>query len=137
MIWNEVAREAGSGLKLVQVPSFRRPTKRIDWVVLPKSFRKDVDAYLGWCACVDSFAANARSRPLAPNTLALRRNQIHAAVTALIETGVRPTVIRSLADLVPLENFKCILRRRDKMIGSRENIFNHDLAIALLDIARR
>jgi integrase len=137
MIWNEAAQQSGAGLKPVKVPSSRYPAKRIESRLLPRSFRKDVDAYLSWCACADPFAAKARSRPLAPQTLNLRRNQVHAAVTALVESGIKPTTIRSLADLVSNENFKRILRRRDKMVAGHENIFNHDLAIALVDLARR
>ena len=83
------------------------------------------------------FAADARSRALAPQTIKLRRNQIHAAVTALVESGVKPTAIKSLADLVSPENFKRILRRRHEMVGGRENVFNHDLARALVQIARQ
>jgi integrase len=66
----------------------------------------------------------------------LRRDQIHAAVTALIESGVHPTAITSLADLVSPENFKRILRRRHEIVGGRENMFNHDLAQALVQIGR-
>ena len=84
----------------------------------------------------DSFAADARSRALAPRTLKLRRDQIHAAVTALVESGVKPTAITSLADLVSPENFKRILRRRHETVGGRENAFNRDLAKALVQIAR-
>ena len=83
------------------------------------------------------FAADARSRALSPQTIKLRRNQIHAAVTALVESGVKPTAIKSLADLVSPENFKRILRRRHEMVGGRENVFNHDLARALVQIARQ
>ena len=43
----------------------------------------------------DPFAADARSRPLAPRTLRLRRDQIHAAVTALVESGTKPAAILS------------------------------------------
>ena len=81
------------------------------------------------------FAADARSRALAPQTIQLRRNQIHAAVTALVESGVRPSAITSLADLVSPEKFKRILRRRNETVGGRENVFNGDLARALVQIA--
>jgi integrase len=73
---------------------------------------------------------------LAPRTVKLRQDQIHAAVTALVESGVKISTIKSLAALVVPENFKRILRRRHEMVGGRENIFNHDLAVALLQIAR-
>ena len=83
------------------------------------------------------FAADARSRALAPQTIKLRQNQIHAAVTALVESGIKPAAIKSLADLVSPENFKRILRRRYETVGGRENVFNCDLARALVQIARQ
>ena len=98
-IWNEAARDPALGLRPVTVPSYRAP-KRIDWALLPKAFRRDVDEHLSWCSVCDPFAADARPRALAPRSLRLRRDQIHAAVTALVESGIKPSAIRSLADLV-------------------------------------
>ena len=90
LIWNEVAKL--SGLRLVTVASFRAPIKRVDWTQLTASFRQDLESHLHWCGGTDVFAANARYRALAPRTLKLRRNQIHAAVTALVESGVKDAV---------------------------------------------
>jgi hypothetical protein len=132
LIWNEAAEHSEFGLQTVLVPSFRRPAKRIEWTGLTKAFRKDVDKYLTWCGGADVFAADARARALAPQTIKLHRNQVHAAITALVESGVKPTAIKSLADLVSPEHFKRILRRRHEAIGGRENVFNHDLARALV-----
>jgi integrase len=137
VIWNETAIRPEFGLKMVQVPSFRRPAKRIEWAGLTNAFREDVDQYLIWCSGADVFAADARPRALSPQTIKLRQNQIHAAVTALVASGIKPAAIKSLADLVSPENFKRILRRRHEMVGGRENVFNHDLARALVQIARQ
>jgi integrase len=137
LIWNEAAEHSEFGLQTVQVPSFRRPAKRIEWTSLTDAFRKNGDEYLSWCGGADVFAADARPRALSPQTIKLRQNQIHAAVTALVESGVNPKTIRSLRDLVSPENVKRILRRRNEMVGGRENIFNHDLAWTLVEIARR
>jgi integrase len=137
LIWNEAVRQSRIELQHVEVPSFCRPPRRIDWGLLPLRFRKDVDSFLDWCAGVDPFAADARSRALAPQTVKLRRAQIHAAATALSESGVNPKTIRSLRDLVSPENMKRIVRRRHEMVGGRENIFNHDLARTLVEIAGR
>jgi integrase len=136
LIWNELAHRSTFDLRPVKVPSFRRPAKRIDWTLLASAFRKDVDNYLTWCAG-DPLAADARSRPLAPQTIKLRQNQIHAAVSALGESGIKSRAIKSLADIVLPENFKRILRRRHEMVGGRENVFNHDLARSLVEIARQ
>ena len=134
LIWNEAARDPALGLRRVTVPSYRTP-KRIDWGLLPDAFRQDVDNYLSWCGVSDPFAADARPRALAPRTRRLRRDQIHAAVTALVESGTEPSAILSLADLVSPNHFKSILRRRLDGVSGEENIFNHDLGKALIQIA--
>ena len=73
LIWNEAARDQRLGLQSVTIASFRGPPKRIDWSLLPVSFRREVDDYLGWAGRSDPFAADARPRALAPRTLRLRR----------------------------------------------------------------
>jgi integrase len=133
-IWNEAARDPALGLRRVTVPSYRMP-KRIVWTRLSKAFRQDVDAHLAWCAVCDPFAADARPRPLAPRSLRLRRDQIHAAVTAVVESGIKPSAIRSLADLVTPEHFKRILRTRLANVDGAENTFNRGLGYALSQIA--
>ena len=136
LIWNEAARVPGLGLQTVTVASFRGPPKRVDWALLPAAFRQDVDNYLSWGSGSDPFAADARSRALAPETLRLRRDQIHAAASALVECGTKPASIRSLAELVTANNLKTILRWRLERVGSEENSFNHNLGRVLLQIAR-
>jgi hypothetical protein len=108
----------------------------VDWALLPRSFRRDVDKYLEWASQFDPFDPECRPRRLAPQTLRLRRDQIHAAVSALIDTGMKPAAIRSLADLVTPVNLKRILRRRVEMVDGVQNSFNQSLAIALTLIAR-
>jgi hypothetical protein len=136
LVWNEAARDGELGLQSLTVPSFRRPPKRIDWALLSRPFRRDVDKYLQWASQSDPFALDSRRRRLGPQTLRLRRDQIHAAVSALVVSGIRPTAVRSLADLVTPANFKRILRRRVEMVGGAQNSFNQSLAIALTLIAR-
>jgi integrase len=136
LIWNAIAQKSGFSLQPLSVPSFRA-ARRIDWSILPNSFRNELDRYLDWCSCDNPFAANARSRPLAPQTINLQRNHIHAAVTALIDSGILPKTITSLRNLVTIDNFKRILRRRHEMVGGGENVFNRDLARTLIEIARR
>lgn len=136
-IWNEIVLHVpGSGLKPVTVPSFRAPVQRVDATMLPGSFREDVAAHLQWCECNDVFAADARTRPLSARSIALRRNQIHAAVTALVASGQDPASIKLLADLVTPEAFKNILRHRHTAVEGKSNSFNTYLAMALVSIAR-
>jgi integrase len=136
-IWNEAALTSRLNLKRLTVPSFQQPAKRLNWSLLPGSFHEDLDAYLRWSGGLDTFATDVRSRPLAPQTVKLHRSHVHAAVTALAESGISPAAITSLADLVNVESFKGILRRRHEMAGGRENDFNGALARTLVDLARR
>jgi integrase len=136
LVWNEAARDAALGLQSLAVPSFRGPPKRIDWALLSRSFQRDVDKFLKWASQSDSFAAESRPRRLAPRTLRLRRDQIHAAVSALIDSGIKPATINSLADLVTPDNFKRIMRRRVELVDGAPNSFNQSLGIALVLIAR-
>ena len=134
-IWNEAARDPALGLQPVTVVSFHGPPKRIDWILLPAPFRKDSEDYLTWAGGADPFAADARSRALAPRSLRLRRDQIHAAVSALVVSGTKPATILSLADLLTPDNVKRILRYRLEGVDGKENTFNHTLGRALVQIA--
>jgi integrase len=134
-IWNEATQDTKLGFRPVTVPSFRGAPKRVDWKLLSESFRMDVDKYLAWCAVSDPFATDARSRPISAGTLRLRRDYVHAAVTALIESGVKLSTIRALADLVCPDHLKRILRQRLDSVGGEENVFNFQLGRALLQIA--
>jgi integrase len=135
-IWNEVARDPELGLQQVGVPSRRGQPQRIAWSALPTSFRTDVDAYLCWASRSDPFAPDARPRALKAPTLRLRRDQIHAALTALVESGANPVDIRSLTDLVTPASLINILRHRLAKAGGEENGFNHDVGVTLTLIAR-
>jgi hypothetical protein len=119
LIWNDAAHDPKLGLKPVTVASFRGPPKRIDWSILPDCFKQDVDNYLSWAAGTDPFAADARARALAPRTLRLRRDQIHAAVSALVECGNEPAAIRSLADLVSINAVRHIFAPAPRRSGRR------------------
>ena len=66
----------------------------------------------------------------------LSRDQIHAAVTALVKSGTKPEGIRSLADLVTAGNSKSILRQRLADAGGQHKSFNFYLARALVRIAQ-
>jgi integrase len=136
-IWNElVAAQPELGLRAVTVPSFKVPARRIEWSKLSDPFRSDVDQYLKWCSISDPFDPKARLRPLASQTLQLRRDQIHAGITALVESGINLATVTSLAALVTPDALKRILRRRLEASQGRINTFNHAMAKALVQIAR-
>ena len=136
VLWNKVAEDSDLGLRPVAIPSFRKPPQRVSESLLCPSFIEDREDYLGWCGVVDPFADDARPKRLAPRTLKLLKDQIHAAVTALVKSGTKPDQIRSLADLVTVKNLKEILRQRLTDAGGEKKSFDHSLAKALVRIAR-
>jgi integrase len=104
---------------------------------LPASFREDLEAHLAWAACQDPFAPEARSRPLAPNSIRLRREQVRTAVTALVAAGTSLASITSLGALVTPAAFKSIWRQRQtRPHRGGSNVSDQDLAKALVAIAR-
>ena len=135
LIWNKIAADPALGLTRLTVPSFRTPN-RIDWNILPDSLTREVAEYLAWCAASDPFATDTRPRALSPRTLRLLRDQLHAAITALVESGINPIDIKSLGDLVRPTHFLRILRHRLDRVSGAENSFNYFLARALVQMAR-
>jgi integrase len=135
-VWNEMTRRWACQLKMLSVPSFAKPSKRIAWSALGNEFRQEIDNYLRWCGGEDVFAADARAQPMAPRTVELCRNQLRAAVTALVESGVDVGQLTSLAELVSPRNFKAILTHRYEGKNGLANTFNIYPARALIRIAR-
>jgi integrase len=134
MIWNKTA-DRDLGHNTVTIPSFKKSPKRISESLLCPSFIEDRENYLAWCEVVDPFAGDARPKRLATRTLKLARDQIHAAVTALVKSGTKPDQIQSLADLVAVKNLKDILRQRLANAGGEHRSFDHYLARAVVRIA--
>jgi integrase len=132
--WNKLA-EAAVGLQSVQIPSHRPPSKRASWDQLPTSFRKDVNKYLVWCAVPDPLDESARARALAPETIRLRRDHIHLAVSAAIAGGVEAKRLTSLDRLVEPETYKMLLRQRWEEAGQKFTNYTRAVATTLIVIA--
>jgi integrase len=135
-VWNALARQRARKLRILTVPSFAKPAKRIAWSALGDEFRQDLEDYVRWCGGADMFAADARDRPMALRTVQLCRDQVRAAVTALVESGADPSQLTALADLVSPRNFKAILTHRYESHNGLANSFDTYLARALIRIAR-
>jgi integrase len=131
--WNALVKLAPSSkLKAVSVPSFKPATRRVDWDILPASFRQDLEDYLAWCAMPDPLDEGARARMLAPRTRRLRREQIHSAVTAALAAGVQPTHLVSLAALLDAGVVRALLRHMWKADGGKLSAYTHGVAGMLL-----
>jgi hypothetical protein len=112
-LWNKlVAIFPQQGLSPVEIPAKEVTWHRIPWKELPKSFKRETEEYLAWCAVSDPLNENSRARALAPQTIRLRRHYIHLAATAACEAGLKASRLTSLSKLVQPEVFRSILRQQ-------------------------
>jgi integrase len=134
--WNKlVAARPEAGLRLVSVPNIRPAPTRISWGELPTAFREDVERMLIWACCPDPLEEGARERPLAPQTLRLRQQHIHSAVSAAAAAGVPLSQLTSLASLVEPDTFRALLRHRWRQDGCRLSAYTHGVVVTLIVIA--
>ena len=135
-LWNRlVALFPQRRLHRVEIPAKKVSWRRISWDELPKSFRKEVEEYLTWCAASDPLDKEARARALAPQTLRLRRHYIHLAATAASEAGVKVGRLTSLRKLVEPEVFRSILRNQWQQNGGKASAHLVALATDLIALA--
>ncbi|KFG69402.1 tyrosine-type recombinase/integrase [Microvirga sp. BSC39] len=120
----------------VTVASRRQAPTRVDLGALPTSFVEDLEAYLAWALGQDLFDPNTRTRPLAPKTVQLRRQQIQSAVTALVQSGTPAGSLLSLGDLVTVDAVRSILRGRYEHVGRSANAYNDGIGKTLVSVAR-
>jgi hypothetical protein len=134
--WNEMVDVfPGAGLQKVTVPPSRLRRTRIPLCEFPRSFLDDWNSFAKWAHGEDVFADDARPVALKQSTLDVMLRRIHLAVNALAETGVEPSSIGKLADLVTVDAFRNILRRRHEVAGGKANYDNFGMAMNLLQIA--
>jgi integrase len=134
--WNAlVALREAADLRPVAVSANGRALIRIPWQRLPASFREDAERYLIWAGVPDPLAEGARPRALASQTLHLRRDYIHSAVSAATAAAIPVDQLTSLACLVEPETFRALLRHRWREDGCRLSAYTHGVAITLIALA--
>jgi integrase len=135
-MWNALARlPHARGLRPVSVPPSMCEPVRIPWHRLPKPFQEDVEGYLNWLSVPDPLAEGARTRRLAPQTIALQRNHLQSAVTAAVAAGIPLGELTSLLALVAPDSVRALLRHRWKEDGNRFSSFTHAIAVTLVAVA--
>ena len=85
-----------------------RSTEAGRLALLSRSFRRDVDKFHKWSSQSNPFAPDSARNASRHGRCGCAGIRFHAAVSALIDTGMKPAAIRSLADLVTPVNFKRI-----------------------------
>jgi hypothetical protein len=134
--WNDVVDIfPHAGLQKVAVPPSRLRRTRIPLCEFPRSFLDDWNSYAKWAHGEDVFADDARPVRLKQSSLDVMLRRIHLAANALVETGVEPGSICKLADLVTVDAFRSILRRRHDVAGGKPNYDNFGMVMNLLQIA--
>ncbi|TIM13262.1 MAG: site-specific integrase [Mesorhizobium sp.] len=123
-------------LQKVDVPVSRLRRSRVPPTEFPESFRQDWNGYAAWAHGDDVFADNARPKPLKQNTLDSYFQRVHLAASTLVQTGVKATSVRTLADLVTVDAFKRILGKRHEVTNGLPSHENFQLAWLLVRLAR-
>jgi len=135
-LWNRlVTLSPDQGLGRVEVPAKNVTWQRVSWLELPASLREDAENYLRWCSVPDPLEENARARALAPETLRLRRHNIHLAASAACYGGIDKDGLTSLSRLVEPEIFRAILRQQWEKNGGKLSSYLVGLANVLITLA--
>jgi integrase len=135
-LWNKLATLTPSqNLRRVAIPENSVTWRRVPWLDLPASLRKDAEGYLRWCSVPDPLEENARARALAPETLRLRRHNIHLAASAACYGGIDKRRLTSLTKLVEPEIFRAILRQQWDKNGGKLSAHLVGLANDLITLA--
>jgi integrase len=135
-LWNKLATIlADRNLRRVEVPEKSVTWQRVPWLELPASLRKEAEEYLRWCSVPDPLEENARARALAPETLRLRRHNIHLATSAACYGGIDKSKLTSLSRLVEPDIFRAILRQQWEKNGGKLSSHLVGLANVLITLA--
>lgn len=136
-MWNEVGDLfPDNRLQKVDVPVSRLRRSRVPPTSFPDSFGQDWNAFAAWAHGDDVFADDARPKPLKQTTLDGYSQRVHLAASTLVQTGVDVASIRSIADLVTVDAFRRILRKRHEVSNGRASHENFHLAWLLVRLAR-
>jgi site-specific recombinase XerD len=133
--WNAAVREV-SGFP--QIPLHRESRKKsvtLAWTCFPVSLYEDTAVWLDELSGKD-LLAEGPIRPVKASTVETREYQIRYFASALVDAGVDPQSLKTLADLVSLANFETGLRHLYQRNGNKASSTLGNLGGALIAIAR-
>lgn len=136
-LWNKAADTVPGWPRVrLPVPNYQRTSYCVRWRSLPASLRDETDRYMSWFGRVGFTRGRTASAVRAPATCARNRKQIHALVSALVNSGRDPDGLRSLSDIVAVEAVKEAMRYRLKQHKGRVTQYDRSIADTVIQIAR-
>lgn len=112
-----------------------RDVYSLPWDRFPASLKVDVDAWLDHLAGTDPLAERD-FKPLNSASLHTRKRQIHLFVSAIALSGKDPNDLRTLADIVALDNVAAGLRFFWERAGKTRSVHAGQIAGVLKSVAR-
>ncbi|TVR08200.1 MAG: site-specific integrase [Salinarimonadaceae bacterium] len=135
--WNNaVADIPGWPARRLQAPEGRQGYA-MPWRALPESLRREAEVWLIQHATPDPFAVAGPLQALRPGTIEARRFGIRQLVSALHETGIDVSELRSLGDLARPEIAERALRFFWIRAGEKPTVQTGQLAQLVVTIARQ
>lgn len=136
-LWNMAAeRYPAWPDQRLTVPSYKQPKKTLDWASFPVSFRDEVERHLDWLGGKDLLADHQPPSICKPNTLSLRKKQIHLMASAAVQGGVDIEQITSLEALVEQDVVKAAVSWYFEKNQRQTTVYQKDLVVAIYSIAR-
>lgn len=133
--WNAAVRDV-SGFP--QIPLDRKSRKKsvtVGWESFPESLSQDTRIWLDGLSGKD-LLADGPVRPVKASTVETREYQVRYFASALVEAGVDPSSLMTLADLIELQNFERGLRHLYQRSGNKASSMLGNMGGALIAIAR-
>ena len=137
VLWNRAVQQIESWPKrIVAVPGYR-DTFSLPLHQFPKSFQSELEGWLDRLRGKDLLASDAPLRPLRPDTILGKREQVRRLASALVRSGHPIDQVTSLGGLIELGNFRRALNWLLNNRADGEPIPSlFELAYSMLGIAR-
>ena len=135
-MWNEIVdRFPHSALTKVDVPVSRSRRVRVPWEKFPRSLLQDWASFAAWAHGEDIFAEDGSPR-VKQSTLDMYQRKFHHAISLLVETGIEPSDIRTVADVTTPDALKRILGRRHEQSNGEASYETFFLGHLIIRLAR-
>jgi integrase len=134
--WNDATSRVPGWPPIILQWTSRLTVRSLSWADLQPEFKADVDRWFARQSGDDIMAEDAPPRPWKPVTLKSREGIIRTCAWSLVQKGVPVDAIRSLADLVRLDNFRLILANLWERTGKKPSATLVRRADMLISIAR-